>query len=274
MTTTDELVSTARSVLRRATYINGIENPTWKQWYNSRRGDCSDFTHALYNAYGISISGMSYEQAKDGVEIASWRGKASDSVAAFNKIKHLVIPGDLVCMSLRGVINAGVKPNHVEMMSTLAGDSIGHGYGIGPTEHKVTANDLLGNAVMWTVRRIIIDDGDNELNQDQANKLDAIYAMLHVPGTGYGYPQANNNAINALPDAIFYRNFPRGGNASGTTNLAGMVSWNDSHINDIQKAIAKVVEKTIDNPEIVAELMKNIGVEIGKLSFSLVEEGK
>lgn len=274
MTTTDELVSTARSVLRRATYVNGINKPTWEQWYNARRGDCSDFTHALFNAYGISIGGMSYDQAKDGVEIASWSGKASDSVAAFNKIKHLVIPGDLVCMSLRGGVNAGVKPNHVEMMSTLTGDSIGHGSGIGPTEHKVTANNLLGNAVMWTVRRILTDDGDNELNQDQANKLDAIYAMLHVPGTGYGYPQAILNDVRALPDAILYRNFPRGGNAEGTTNLAGMVAWNDSHYHNIQEAIAKVVEKTIDNPEIVAELIKNIGVEIGKLSFSLVEEGK
>lgn len=174
MTTSTEIISTADTIPSTLVYSNALYKPTLATLLQLGKGDCSDYTWAVYNAHGYDIGGMSYEQAVAGTEIASWSGPASESAAAFTAIASHVQPADLVCMSLDrsrpGVIS------HVEL-SRGGILSSGHGGpGRGPTTHDIRSAALLGSATRWTVRRIINttnqETGDEELNNDQAKKLD------------------------------------------------------------------------------------------------------
>jgi|GEM_PF-5302563 len=173
----EAVVANMRSLAGRCVYTNAYVAPTMAQMLKRLAGDCSDVTHASYEPLGYEIGGMSYDQAKAGTEIGSWTGARGHGIAAFNRLVAKLQPGDLVCMALDptrpGVIT------HVEMIAAAASTtSLGHGGpGKGPTEHQVTASWLIGAATKWTVRRIIIDQQEEEdMNQEQSAALDAIKA--------------------------------------------------------------------------------------------------
>lgn len=113
--------------------------------------DCSGFTRWAHLPYH-TLRDMSFKQAVDGIEVAS-----GTTVAQFLNIAHLIQPADVTAMALRDSWNSGADINHVEL-NTGAVLSLGHGSGIGPKRHNLTASWLLGDARRWTVRRFIPDD--------------------------------------------------------------------------------------------------------------------
>lgn len=136
-----------RSLMGRLRYGNG--KPAKFSPLTSGFSDCSGTIHWCYAQEGITIGGMSYDQAVEGVEIASGR-----TVDQFIRISHLLEPADIIAMGLRAGYGGGSRINHVELSEGPGVITLGHGSGIGPGRHVVTASWLLGDATHWTVRRI------------------------------------------------------------------------------------------------------------------------
>ena len=149
------VVATGRSLLGLASYSNAWYGATLSQFIARGAGDCSDFTQAIYGAHGIQLGAMSYEQSDDGVRIARWSGPRGQGVAAFNQIRHLLEPADLIVMSLDHRRPSTIS--HVQ--ANIDGwNALDHGNGIGPKIVSITGRWLIGDATIWEVRRVIPDD--------------------------------------------------------------------------------------------------------------------
>ena len=149
------VIATGRSLKGMCTYSNAWVGATLAQIKARKSGDCSDFTQAILGAHGYHVGAMSYQQALNGTEIASYTGPASGSVAAFNRIKSKLKTADIICMAIDPTRPG--KVSHVEIFTENIPITLGHGSGIGPKEQDVRASWLLGKATFWTVRRIIPD---------------------------------------------------------------------------------------------------------------------
>lgn len=155
-------------------YGNGRSRTTLAQLDAIGIADCSDIGYGAYNAIGIDIGGMSYQQATAGTEIASWSGKRGTGIGAFNKIAHLIQPADIIAMGLDHARPREIS--HVEY-GYRPGQTIGHGrLGVmGPTINNPTASWLIGDADIWTVRRIITENTtkkeEPDMNKNQAKQL-------------------------------------------------------------------------------------------------------
>ena len=114
--------------------------------------DCSGYTKWVHGKRGRTLGNMSYDQAVEGIEVAS-----GTTVAGFLAIAHLIKPADVTAMALESGYRGGIAINHVEL-NTGGVLSLGHGSGIGPQRHNLTASWLLGDARRWTIRRFIPDD--------------------------------------------------------------------------------------------------------------------
>ena len=150
------VIATGRSLKGTLTYSNAWVGATLAQIKARKSGDCSDFTQAILGAHGYTVGAMSWQQALNGTEIASYSGPASGSIAAFNKIKAKIKTADIICMAIDPTRPG--KVSHVETFTETIPVTIGHGSGTGPKEQDVRASWLLGKATFWTVRRIIPDD--------------------------------------------------------------------------------------------------------------------
>ena len=153
------LVNWFNARIRKYYYTND-----WgKKFYPDTSGgtDCSGVIYAAYQSIGYTIGRMSYEQAKNGREIASYHGPQSGSLNAFNAIIGKLQSGDIVAMGLTYGLGRGNSINHVEMYVD-SGNSFGHGGpGNGPTLHNIGVNYLLPKCAQWTVRRILSDSNNN-----------------------------------------------------------------------------------------------------------------
>ena len=114
--------------------------------------DCSGYTKWVHGKRGRTLGNMSYDQAVEGIEVAS-----GTTVAGFLAIAHLIKPADVTAMALESGYRGGIAINHVEL-NTGGVASLGHGSGVGPQRHNLTASWLLGDARRWTIRRFIPDD--------------------------------------------------------------------------------------------------------------------
>ena len=150
------VIATGRSLKGMCTYSNAWVGATLAQIKARKSGDCSDYTQAILGAHGYHVGAMSYQQALNGTEVASYRGPASGSIAAFNRIKNKIKTADIICMAIDSTRPG--KVSHVEIFTETIPITLGHGSGIGPKEQDVRASWLLGKATFWTVRRIIPDD--------------------------------------------------------------------------------------------------------------------
>ena len=149
------VIATGRSLLGRAAYSNAFYGATLAQIVARGAGDCSDFTQAIYGAHGVVLGAMSYEQASDGVRVARWTGQRGYGIAAFNQIRHLLEPADLIVMSLDHLRPTTIS--HVQ--ANIDGwNALDHGAGIGPKIVSITGRWLIGDATIWEVRRVIPDD--------------------------------------------------------------------------------------------------------------------
>ena len=154
--TRQAVIATGRSLKGTLSYSNQWVGATLAQIKARKSGDCSDFTQAIFGAHGYHVGAMSYQQALNGVEVASYTGPASGSVAAFNRIKSNLKTADIICMAIDPARPG--KVSHVEIFTETIPITLGHGSGTGPKEQDVRASWLLGKATFWTVRRIIPDD--------------------------------------------------------------------------------------------------------------------
>lgn len=137
--------------LGRYNYGNGKSRQTLAQLDASGIADCSDVSWATYNAQGIDIGGMSYQQAEAGTQIAAWTGTRGAGIADFLSIVHLVKPADLIVMGLDKTRPHQISHVEVDKAGTT---SIGHGGpGRGPTINSLIS--MLRYADRWEVRRII-----------------------------------------------------------------------------------------------------------------------
>ena len=208
------VIATARSLKSQLKYSNAWVGATLAQLKARGAGDCSDFTQAVFGVHGYKLGGMSYDQANDGTEIASWRGPRGGANAAFNNIRDKLKPGDLVAMAIDSS-----RPGVISHVEIWIGDgiSIGHGGpGYGPTEHAITDWNLLQSATYWTVRRIIPDTQEEEEYMPTAQEI--------------------ANAILDMP-------IERRGGRTGSTTLRGTLAWLDANIldNGPQAAANKVL---------------------------------
>ena len=169
------VVATIRS-LRWVLYSNAFVGATVAQIKARGKADCSDVSQAGFGAHGYVIGPMSYQQALDGVEVASYRGPASGSVAAFNKIKDRIKTADIICMAIDPARPG--KVSHVETFTETIPVTIGHGSGTGPKEQDVRASWLLGKATFWTVRRIIPDDKTTTTTESTTTTLTNIEEVV------------------------------------------------------------------------------------------------
>lgn len=174
----------ARGVSRLGHWRYGNAKPA--KYYPDINGftDCSGFTRWAHLPYH-TLRGMSYKQAVDGIEIAS-----GTTVAQFLAIAHLIKPADVTAMALRNSWNGGADINHVEL-NTGGVLSLGHGSGIGPQRHNLTASWLLGDARRWTVRRFIPDDQPTPVKkpltdlEKEIAKMKATHVVFQKSGSIY-----------------------------------------------------------------------------------------
>lgn len=125
----------------------------------SGASDCSGVVYAAYQTIGRTIGKMSYDQAVNGTTVASYSGGASGAVAAFQRIQHLLKPGDIIAYALNYGYGGGTRYNHVDVWAGAGNYAWDHGGpGAGPEYLPVTDKWLLPKATKWTVRRIIQDD--------------------------------------------------------------------------------------------------------------------
>jgi NlpC/P60 family. len=250
------VIATARSLKSQLKYSNAWVGATVAQLKARRAGDCSDFTQAVYGAHGYAIGGMSYDQANDGAEVASWKGARGGANAAFIAIQSKLQPADLVCMAIDAA-----RPGTISHVEIWIGDgiSIGHGGpGYGPTEHAITDWNLLQSATYWTVRRIIPDtnDGEEELNQDQVAALTRIKATTDAMWKWMG---------GGSPATVFYR-------------INQQLAQQQAQIAAQAAAIAKLAEaQGADGAEIANAISAAVAEKLKDLKITLitdVETGK
>ena len=149
----------------------------WSTKFNadvSGETDCSGATFCAYQSIGITIGRMSYNQATNGINIATYNGGTAGSVAAFNKVKALLKPGDLIVYKLTYGIGAGKQYNHVDMWRGNDYALDHGGPGMGPTIRNVFNTWLLPRAAGWTVRRIITDTIEQTEIKELTMKYDYI----------------------------------------------------------------------------------------------------
>lgn len=149
------VIAKMRGMKGKYAYKNNWVRPSLAQMKARKAGDCSDLTHAVFGFYGYKLGGMSNDQSKNGTKVASWKGKRGGGVKAYNKIYKQVKQADIIVMDLVG---AG-RYTHVETITAnKSGNSIGHGWGVGPKEQNLGVSWLLPAAYSWEIRRIIPDD--------------------------------------------------------------------------------------------------------------------
>lgn len=149
---TSRIIKNMRSYRGKFRYSNAWVKPRLKTLIRRGSGDCSDFTYAFFGAEGYKLGAMANDQAKNGTEVASWRGRRGRGVTAYNKIYKRVRQGDIICMDLVG----RGRYTHVEtIVADRSGNSIGHGSGWGPKEQNLGVSWLLPSAYGFTIRRIV-----------------------------------------------------------------------------------------------------------------------
>ena len=161
-------------------------------------GDCSStIAQAYRQCAGIEIGERSFNIAQNGSAVqscSSWRELDEDAMK----------PADIICMGWHSGAFAG-RISHVEL---YAGQGLtwGHGGpGRGPRLHRLSDPRLTGSANIIMVRRFIPDDAqakEDELTPDEHNMLSWLYENIKVPGEGFGYPAASQNALGDLQKAV------------------------------------------------------------------------
>ena len=162
-------------------------------------GDCSStIAQAYRQCAGIEIGERSFNIAQNGAAVqacSSWRDLDEDAMR----------PADIVCMGWHSGAFAG-RISHVELYAGR-GLTWGHGGpGRGPRLHRLSDPRLTGSANVIMVRRFIEDDDDtskgDDLTPDEHNMLSWLYENIKVPGEGFGYPAATQNALGDLQKAV------------------------------------------------------------------------
>ena len=161
-------------------------------------GDCSStIAQAYRQCAGIEIGERSFNIAQNGAAVqscSSWRELDEDTMR----------PADVICMGWHSGAFAG-RISHVEL---YAGQGLtwGHGGpGRGPRLHRLSDPRLTGSANIIMVRRFIPDDAqvkEDDLTPDEHNMLSWLYENIKVPGEGFGYPAASQNALGDLQKAV------------------------------------------------------------------------
>ena len=161
-------------------------------------GDCSStIAQAYRQCAGIEIGERSFDIAQNGTAVqscSSWRELDEDAMR----------PADVVCMGWHSGAFAG-RISHVELYAGR-GLTWGHGGpGRGPRLHALSDRRLTGSANIVMVRRFIPDDAqvkEDDLTPDEHNMLSWLYENVKVPGEGFGYPAATQNALGDLQKAV------------------------------------------------------------------------
>lgn len=248
------VIATARSLDSQLKYSNAWVGATLAQLKARGAGDCSDFTQACFGEHGYTLSGMSYDQASDGVEIASWKGAKGGANSAFIAIQPRLKPADLICMAIDSS-----RPGTISHVEIWIGDgiSIGHGGpGYGPTEHAITDWNLLQSATYWTVRRIVQTNPQEE--EDMPSAQEIANALLDTAIARQGGAKGTTNlrtelawmttnqgkaigpTLDQIQKAILDTQIDRaGGRMSGKTSLRALIAWSDDHIIQLTDAITK-----------------------------------
>ena len=163
-------------------------------------GDCSStIAQAYRQCAGIEIGERSFDIASDPdaytvASATSWRDLPLQGMK----------PADIVCMGWHSGAFAG-RISHVELYAGR-GLTWGHGGpGRGPRLHALSDRRLTGSANIVMVRRFIPDDAqvkEDDLTPDEHNMLSWLYENVKVPGEGFGYPAATQNALGDLQKAV------------------------------------------------------------------------
>jgi hypothetical protein len=164
-------------------------------------GDCSStIAQAYRQCAGIEIGERSFNIAADPdaytvASATSWRDLPLSDMK----------PADIICMGWHSGAFAG-RISHVELYAG-PGLTWGHGGpGRGPRLHRLSDSRLTGSANIIMVRRFIEDDDNtskgDDLTPDEHNMLSWLYENIKVPGEGFGYPQATQNALGDLTQAV------------------------------------------------------------------------
>ena len=216
-------------------------------------GDCSStIAQAYLQCAGIEIGERSFNIAQNGTAVqscSSWREMDEDAMR----------PADIICMGWHSGAFAG-RISHVEL---YAGQGLtwGHGGpGRGPRLHRLSDPRLTGSANIIMVRRFIPDDAqvrEDDLTPDEHNMLSWLYENIKVPGEGFGYPQATQNALGDLQKAVQGLQ----GAVDGVNALAAKVNdlltvpgWGFGYPAASHNALEEVVTKL---NEIQAEVKRN-----------------
>ena len=218
-------------------------------------GDCSStIAQAYRQCAGIEIGERSFNIAQNGAEVqnaSSWRELDED----------IMCPADIICMGWHSGAFAG-RISHVEL---YAGQGLtwGHGGpGRGPRLHRLSDPRLTGSANIIMVRRFIPDDTqvkEDDLTPDEHNMLSWLYENIKVPGEGFGYPAASQNALGDLQKAVQgLQGAVDGVNATvaKVNDLLTVPGWGFGYPAASHNALEEVVTKL---NEIQAEVKKSNG---------------
>jgi hypothetical protein len=218
-------------------------------------GDCSStIAQAYRQCAGIEIGERSFNIAANGRSVqnaSSWRELDEDEMR----------PADIICMGWHSGAFAG-RISHVEL---YAGQGLtwGHGGpGRGPRLHRLSDPRLTGSANIIMVRRFIPDETqvkENDLTPDEHNMLSWLYENIKVPGEGFGYPAASQNALGDLQKAVQgLQGAVDGVNATvaKVNDLLTVPGWGFGYPAASHNALEEVVTKL---NEIQAEVRKSNG---------------
>ena len=211
-------------------------------------GDCSStIAQAYRQCAGIEIGERSFNIAQNGTAVqscSSWRELDEDAMR----------PADIICMGWHSGAFAG-RISHVELYAG-PGLTWGHGGpGRGPRLHRLSDPRLTGSANIIMVRRFIPDDAqvkEDDLTPDEHNMLSWLYENIKVPGEGFGYPQASQNALGDLQKAVDGVN----ATVAKVNDLLTVPGWGFGYPAASHNALEEVVTKL---NEIQAEVKKNNG---------------
>ena len=218
-------------------------------------GDCSStIAQAYRQCAGVEIGERSFDIARNGAAVQScsgWRELDEDAMR----------PADVICMGWHSGAFAG-RISHVELYAG-PGLTWGHGGpGRGPRLHRLSDPRLTGSANIIMVRRFIPDDAqvkEDDLTPDEHNMLSWLYENIKVPGEGFGYPAASQNALGDLQKAVqSLQGAVDGVNATvaKVNDLLTVPGWGFGYPAASHNALEEVVAKLND---IQAEVKKNNG---------------
>ena len=218
-------------------------------------GDCSStIAQAYRQCAGIEVGERSFNIAQNGTVVqnaSNWRELDEDAMR----------PADIICMGWHSGAFAG-RISHVEL---YAGSMYtwGHGGpGRGPRLHRLSDPRLTGSANIIMVRRFIPDDAhvkEDDLTPDEHNMLSWLYENIKVPGEGFGYPAASQNALGDLQKAVQgLQGAVDGVNATvaKVNDLLTVPGWGFGYPAASHNALEEVVTKL---NEIQAEVKKSNG---------------